>query len=68
MTTPAHEPTAMYELAENCGHIQPTEPEFPGDDGGQWAAWEAEHIYSTADRQRICLSTVIGHICPEVTR
>ena len=68
MTAPAHEPQALYELAERCGHIEPAEPPTPDADGGQWAAWDADHPTSTADRERICLSTVIGHSCPDCTR
>lgn len=67
MTAPAHEPQAMYELAENCGHIEPAEPQTPDADDGQWAAWDADHPTSDADRERVCLSTVIGHTCPDCT-
>ena len=66
MNALSHEPQPLYELAERCGHIEPAEPQTPDADGGQWAAWDADHR-TGADGQRTCLSTVIGHSCQDCT-
>ena len=65
-----HEPSPLFASAETCGHIEPPEPRFPEDDGGQWAAWSADHPYVIKDGRRsgrFCLDTEVGEFCPACT-
>jgi hypothetical protein len=70
MTALTHDPSPLFASAEACEHIEPPEPEFPDGDGGQWAAWSADHPYVTEDGRRegrFCLDTQAGKFCTACT-
>lgn len=57
MTTLTGHTQPVYTTAGQCPHIEPPEPETPDGDGGQWAAWDADHPHDLDRDGHICLGT-----------